>query len=218
MVGHYRLSEFGFDLPAGAHIVAPETVRAVEGATALIEAAEAKAAGIIKDAEQAYQDERERGYRDGLAKARLESFERLVGESATLDAELHRVEGELSRLVLACVRKLVDGFDDRAKAEATVRSALKQMRREKRAELRVAPSQYGHFNEAIGAITAQFPEVELIDVVEDAGLEAPRVIIETGIGRVDGDLGGNIAELEAILRRVVAGEEESAPLPEAATP
>ncbi len=49
------------------------------------------------------------------------------------------------RLVLACVRKLVDGFDDRAKAEATVRSALKQMRREKRAELRVAPSLWRPF-------------------------------------------------------------------------
>lgn len=207
MVGPYRLSELGFALPAGAHVLPPEAVRALEGATALLQAAEEKAAGIVADAEKVYADERERGYREGLATARLEAFERLIGESATLDNALRAAEPELARLVFGCVRKLVDGFDDRTKAEATVRGALKQMRREKRAELRVAPSQYAEFSASIGGIVAQFPELELVDVVEDAGLEAPRVVVETAIGRVDGDLGDNLAALEVALRRVIADAE-----------
>lgn len=210
MVGPYRLGRLDFTLPAGAHVLPPEMVRALEGATALLEAAEDKAAAIIADAERVHREERERGHREGLAAARLDAFERLIGESAGLDAALQALEPELTLLVLGSVAKLVDGFDERAKAEATVRSALKQMRREKRAELRVAPSQYAYFSESVASITAQFPELDLLDVVEDAGLVAPRVIVETPIGRVDGDLGDNIAGLERALRRVVGADEAPA--------
>lgn len=201
MVGYYRLKEMGFRLASGAHILPREAFEPVEAATALVDEAQTVAAGIVEDARRIYEQERERGYREGLAMARLEAAGRLLEEGALLDRKLAEIEGGLTEIVVAGVRRLVHGFDDSEKAAILVRAALRQMRREKKAELRVSPQQYEEMRAAIGGIVADFPEVELVDVVEDATLAPPQVIVETGIGRVEGDLGRNLDELERAIRR-----------------
>src|SRR5690606_6224672 len=128
-----------------------------------------------------------------------------IGESALLDRKLAEIESGLVEIVVASVRRLIHGFDDREKAISLVRAALKQMRREKKAELRVSPEQYQEMRAAIGEIIRDFPEIELVDVVEDATLVSPQIIVETGIGRVEGDLGRNLDALEETLRDVAAG-------------
>ncbi|WP_187371582.1 type III secretion system stator protein SctL [Methylobacterium oryzihabitans] len=204
MDGPYRLSELGYRLPAGAHVLAPEALAPVEAATGLLREAEARAAGIVASAQAAYDEERRRGYADGLAQARLDAVERLLRESAALDAGLRDLEGELGRLVASCLRKLVAGFDDHARAEAAVRAALRQMRRERRPELRVAPAQFPAFKAGIAAIAAEFPEIEFVDVVEDAGLVPPQVVVEGRIGRVEADLDAALDDVEALIRGAVA--------------
>lgn len=210
MVGYYRLKELGYRLPAGTHILSKEEFAPIAQATALLADAEARAAAIVAESEAAYQRECARGYEDGMAKARLEAAERLLEESGILDAKLREIERDLAQVVTTCVRKLVDTFDDITRAEATVRGALKQMRREKKAELRVSSEQLAHFRAAIGDIIKDFPEVELVDVIEDTSLVAPQVILETSIGRVEGDFGRRLAELEEILRTAASRRTEEA--------
>lgn len=199
MVGYYRLKELGFRLAAGAHVVRRAAFEPVEAAAEIVAEAERKAASIVAGAEAAHAAERARGYEDGLAMARIEAAERLLGESAALDRRLAGVEHELVDIVAASVRRLIDDFDDRTKAETLVRTALRQMRREKRAELRVSPAQFGEMRQSIDRIVADFPEVDLVDIVEDDTLSAPQIIVETAIGRVEGDLGRSLDELVAIL-------------------
>lgn len=76
--------------------------------------AEARAAEIVAEAQAEYHRRSLQGYEEGLTKAKLESVERLLGESALLDAGLASVEAEMTRIVAACLRKLVDDFDDHA--------------------------------------------------------------------------------------------------------
>jgi type III secretion protein L len=128
-----------------------------------------------------------------------------------LDRKLAGAEAELTDVVVAAVRRLVQGFNDREKAEILVRAALKQMRREKKAELRVSHEQYQELRESISGLLKEFPEVELVDVVEDPTLVAPQVIVETSIGRVEGDIGRHLDELEAIVAgtiRSAAGQSD----------
>jgi len=211
VVGYYRLKELGYRVAAGSQILSPEDFAPVEQATSLLADAEARAAAIVEDAKVAYQNECVRGYDDGIAKARLESAERLIHENAVLDAKLREVERDLAGVVAASVRKLIDTFDDTARAEAVVRGALRQMRREKKAELRVSSEQLPHFREKIGAIIKEFPEVELVDVIEDTSLTAPQVVLETSIGRVEGDFGQRLTELEEILRTAASQRAEEQP-------
>jgi type III secretion protein L len=200
VVGYYRLSELGFKLAAGAHIVRRSEFAAIEQANRLLAQAEATCAQMLEQAEKSYQDETRRGYEDGLVEARIQSVGQLLTENRELDQGLLEIQRDLARLVVDCVRKLVDGFDDVSRAEALVKAAIRQMRREKVAELRVSPALHEHFRERISAITSEFPEVQLVDVVEDPTLDSSRIILETSIGRVDGNIEQRLDDLETVIR------------------
>lgn len=204
MVGTYRLAEFGFRLASGAHLMRRADVETLETANALVVAAEARASAIEASAAEAFEAERRRGYEDGTAAARLDAAERLLAESLTLDQRLDEVEGELADLVLQGVRKLVAEFDERAKAESMVRAALTQMRREKKAEIRVSRAQLGELRAVAERVRGEFPELQLVDVLGDDALQSPNVVVETAIGRVEGDLGRAVGDLERALRSVGA--------------
>ncbi len=214
MAGYYQLKELGFRLEAGIHLLPRRMVGAMDEASALVEAARRQATEIVADAEQAFAREKARGYEEGRAQAGREAAARLLDENALLDLRLREIEDELAGIVIACVRKLVQGFGDDEQAASLVRAALVQMRREKRAELRVAPAQYAAMREGIGRIVADFPEVELVDVVEDATLSPPRIVLETAIGRVEGDLGRDLEALERIVRAcALAGDGQAGGFP-----
>jgi type III secretion protein L len=210
VVGYYRLNELDFKLAAGAHIVPRSEFAAVEQANHLLSQAEATCARIIREAEEAYQSEMRRGYEDGLVEARIQSVGQLLQENRELDQGLLEIQRDLARLVVDCVRKLVDGFDDVTRAEALVKAAMRQMRRENAAELRVPTSLHEHFRQRIAAILGEFPEVQLVDVVEDSTLEPPRIILETSIGRVDGNLAQRLDDLETVIRSAHARDSADA--------
>ena len=199
MVGFYRLKDIGVRLAAGSHFVPASEFAVVEEANRILEAAEERAAAIVEDARHIYVEEKARGYEDGRRDAQLESVQRLLSEQRALDAALNGIERDLARLVETCVRKLIHSFDDSARAESVVRQALAKMRREKRVELRAPSSVYPFLRGSIDRIRADYPEVELIDVVEDDSLSPDQIIVETSIGRVDGNLGQRLEELSLIL-------------------
>lgn len=200
MVSYYRLKHFGFALPAGTHVMPRSEFAAVDESERLLKEAETTCEDIRQKAKQAYEDEKRCGYEDGLAEGRMESIERLLRESSELDRSLINIERDLARLVAECVRKIIMKFDDTTRAEAVVRAALTQMRRERRAELRVSTRLHAHFRTQIDVILKDFPEVELVDVVEDSTLEPDRIILETSIGRVDGNIAKRLDDLEAVIR------------------
>lgn len=205
----YRLKEFGFDLPSGCHVLPDDTVRALDAAAEIVRSAEARACDMSERAELAFEQRRRDGYEAGLDEARRESLRRLLAENAQLDAGLRACEADLARLVASCARKLLGDFDDGARAEAVVRDALRRMRREKRAELRVAPEQAAALRSRLGAILAEFPEIELVDVVPDAALTPPRIVLESRIGRVEGDFAARLAELDELILAAAAHFNEA---------
>lgn len=200
MVSYYRLSDLGFRLAAGAYVVPRADFAALEKANELLAEARASCDRILNEAKLAYQNEKRRGYEDGLTEGRVEWIGHLLDESRELDQRLVAIEQDLTRLVVHCVRKLVTGFDDVARAEAMVRAALQQVRREKHAELRVSPPYFEHFRKRIAAIVREFPGVELVDVIMDDTLERDRIILETPVGRVECNIAQRLEEIERVIR------------------
>ncbi len=200
MAGIYRLDTFGFKLASGAYVLKAADLARLAEAEGIIVAAEARAREIIASAEDVFKSEAERGFQKGLTDAQFAAVDRLIAESGALDRALADLQQDLNAIVAASVRKLIDGFDDQAKVEAVVKNALKQMRREKRLQVRVSPSQSGRLKAAANAIKEEFPEIELIDVVEDSTLDAPRIIVESAVGRIDGNIGDRLDDLDALIR------------------
>lgn len=104
MVGYYRVSDLGFRVAPGSFVLPVEGFAPVAEASALIEAAQARAEEIVADAVEARETEKQRGFEEGLREARLAAIERMLRESVVLDARLRDVEKDLTGLVVACTR------------------------------------------------------------------------------------------------------------------
>jgi type III secretion protein L len=207
VAGLRELTPLGYRLAAGPHLLGAEETGAIEVAGRLIAAAEARAEEIVRDAEEQRRLEAERGFRDGIAEGQRAALARLLMEQAALDAGLRAVEQDLVAVTTAAVRRLVGSFDDRARVETVIRSALGQMRREKRAQVRVGPAHVAHVREAVSELIKAYPEVELVDVVEDPSFDGGRVAVETSIGRVEADIGERLGSLIEALSRAAASQK-----------
>src|ERR1700733_2309703 len=109
MVAYYRLKDFGFTMAGGGYVVPRSEFAAMEEASRLLAQAEATCAEILEQARETYENEKRRGYEEGLANARIESIGQLIRESSDLDQGLRAVERYLARIVAESVHKLLVG-------------------------------------------------------------------------------------------------------------
>lgn len=200
MVGYYRLNNLGFTLDAGAHVLPRTSYEALDAANQLVSSAEAARDDILRQAKLAYAEERRRGYEDGLEESRLEALRTLLYESVELDKGLHAVERDLVRVVSDCVRKIIANFDNAEIAEALVRAAMQQMKRERSVELRVSADLFDHFRKKVDEILSEYQEIHLLDVVVDTTLAPDQLILETSIGRVEINVGQRIEDILSVIQ------------------
>lgn len=200
MADVFSLRPLGLAHDATDGILAAETAEAVAGAALILERARQEAAAIIADAETARAEERRRGHAEGLAEAQAQSAAWLHGARQDLERRLDQMQTELADVVLQSVRRIVHSFDDRRIALETVRSALASLRSEKRLQLFVAPAVEGAVREALPGFRADYPEIELIDVIADPALSPPDVRLESELGVVTSILDDTLAQLGRLLR------------------
>lgn len=196
----YRLSALGLGAAAPDGILPAAALADIDAAVLILERAQAEAAALAEAARTAYEAERARGLAEGRAEARREAAARLIGEQAALDQALAALEGELADLVLATVRRLIQRFDGAELATELTRSALATMRSEKRAQLHVPPEVQDAVRAALPDLLADYPEIELIDVIADPGLAPPSLRLESALGVVDFVLDDTLDGLRRLLR------------------
>jgi type III secretion protein L len=174
---------------------------ALADAHAMIEQARADAARIVKQAHDAYQAERERGYADGMQAARVDQAAVMLGLSEQTSEYLKRVEADLVDLVGASLRRIVADFDASERVLAVVRSGLALVRQQKQVLLRVHTEDAAIVRQNMQALLAQFPSVDFLDVVADDRFERGACRVETGIGTIETSLGMQLDILQAALRQ-----------------
>lgn len=172
-------------------------------ARALIDAAEAEAAAIRASAREAYEQERRRGYDDGVEAARVESAEQMIANvSSTIDY-YEKVEVRMVELVLQAMRRIIADFDDRTRVSVVVRSALSAVRNQKQVTLRIAPDKLEQLKQATDELLATFPGIGYVDTVADGRLTGDACIVETEIGVVEASMEGQIAALGRAFTKIL---------------
>lgn len=196
-----RLSLRGLGLlEAAPHGVIPAArIREAEAATTILEDAEAAGAAIRAGAEAAREEARQQGYRDGLEAAARDAAQRLVAESAALDASLAALEGRLAELVAGCVRQVVGEIGRDELIDRTVATALASVRSQRRLRLHVARQAADAARAAVERCRDDYPEIELVDIIEDPALRPPDLRLESDLGVVHFVLDDTLAELGAVL-------------------
>lgn len=201
MATFYRLKAFGHGLAAPAGVVKAAALEELGQAGDVLAEAERQAAQLIADAQVVYESEKRRGHAEGRAAADAERAIRMIEDLGRLDSRLADLESELGGVVFASVRQIIAGFEDEALAEQVARSAIASMRSEKRGQLFVSTAALKHTQAALVSILEGFPEIELVDVIEDPELNAPDVRLESAMGVVTFVLDDTLAALQRLLEQ-----------------
>ena len=190
-------------LPPGTRVLPAADLAALVEAQAVLDDAHAQAEAILAGAREAFEAERRRGYEDGKQEALLDQAEKMIETVSRTVEYFAGVENEMVDLVMASVRKVVDGFDDREKVMIVVRNALAVVRNQKQMTLRLHPAEIESVRERINDILAAYPGVGYLDLLADARLGRGACILESQIGMVEASLEGQIEALRGAFQRTL---------------
>ncbi|MPM23309.1 Yop proteins translocation protein L [bioreactor metagenome] len=187
----------------GQRIVRADDVAAWGDAQALLASARQQADAIVARAEAELEAERQRGYEEGLAEARMEQAEKMIDTvSRTIDY-FARVEEDMVGLVMAAVRKIIDDFDEADRVHIVVKNALSVVRNQKQMTLRLHPQQVDVVRARVNDLLAAYPGVGYLDIVGDGRLTKESCILESEIGLVEASIDSQIKALEGAFHKVL---------------
>lgn len=166
-------------------VLSPQEVQAWQDAQQLLAQARQEAERIRAEAVQAYEDEKQRGYEEGVAMARMDEAERLI-ENATRTVDYFAgIEQKIVALVMNAVRRIMADFDDATRVLAVVQSGLSVMRNQKQLTLRLSPEHAATVRERAQHLLERFPGVGMMDIVPDNRLKGDAAILESEMGVVE---------------------------------
>jgi len=190
-----------FDVEAESPRVSADEAVAIERTEELIAAAENEAAKIREEAKTAYENERKRGYDDGIAQGKEEILMQkldLLDESVRF---MNGVENKVADIVIKALGKCVAEIGDEELVRQIVKKSMQAVvRTQTEVTVRVAPDMVAAVKERIGSITADYPTVKLVNVQPDERLAGAACVVETEAGMVEASIEGQLAAIEKSIR------------------
>ena len=165
----------------------------------VLEEARAEAEELVRTAREQYDTARDRGYADGSAQAQQELAERMLELVAGSVDYLGNAEKQLSRVVMACLRKILGAFPEEDLVIRAARAALEDLRNEPRATLRVHPSVADAVRARKSEIMQGDSDVAYVEIVGDDRMEHGSACLESEAGIVDASIEVQIKALEKVF-------------------
>jgi type III secretion protein L len=186
-----------------ARIMRAHELAAFRQAEQIVADAQAQADAIVAGAQAAFEAERERGYQEGLERARLQQAEQMIENVALTVDYFGKIEDRMVSLVMQAVHKIMSDFDDRDRVIATVRNVLSVVRNQKQMTLRLHDSEVELVRARLDDLLAAYPATGYVDVVGDNRLKPGSCILESDIGLVEASMEGQLAALQNAFQRVL---------------
>jgi type III secretion protein L len=177
--------------------------RAQDESAKIIAAAKDEAKKIVDEAKATYESEKKRGYGDGVSSGKEEMADQLM-ELATKSADsFTKLEKDVIDVVVRAIKKILGDVDKNELITSVVKNALKMVKSQKQAVLKVAPSEATFLRDRVVELTKDTPSIEFLDVVSDAHLAPGSCLLETDLGVVDASVSVQIAAIEKSLGRMI---------------
>ena len=173
----------------------------------LIEAAKEKADQIIIEAKMVYEEEKKRGYQDGLEESKGESAKIIHETIMSCNKYYLTAEKSITDAVLSCVKMIHKNFDDVEGTMNIVKESLKHVSNQKQITLHVNEHEVEKVRKQINDILSSFPEIGFIDVIADLRLNNGGCILETEVGIIDASLDTQLSVLEEKIEKMFASHE-----------
>ncbi|WP_079253841.1 HrpE/YscL family type III secretion apparatus protein [Endozoicomonas arenosclerae] len=168
----------------------------------IIKKAREHAREILDQSRQAYENEKQRGYEDGIAESKVDQAEQMLKVVSRTINYLSEVEKALADILMSGVKKIIGEFDQEELAVNLVRNALQHVRNEKQVTIRIPPSQFKMVKARLNEILAEYKGVGFIDLVADQRLSTGDCIMESDIGVVDASVDLQIKALQKRFERI----------------
>ncbi|MBQ3892945.1 MAG: HrpE/YscL family type III secretion apparatus protein [Mailhella sp.] len=193
----FRLNADSFIPAEGTKIIRSADYGIMAEANALLEDARARAEKTLKDAEAAYQEKREEGYRDGLEEGKMEHSEKMLETILSSVEFIEGIEDTLVQIVNQSVRKIIGDMDSGERIVSIVRNALNNVRGQQKVTVRVAPGDEPAVSKALAMMTASpSGSASFLTILADARLQRDSCILESELGVVDASLETQLKALE----------------------
>lgn len=169
----------------------------------MIALAKDQAAKIVEDAKQAYEEEKKRGFNEGMEAGNQRISEVMIEAAARSVQNFEEFEDDIIEIISDALKKILGEFDDRDLISRVVKNALSTVRNQKKVTVIVNPSDADTVREKIKEFLALYPGITTIDVLTDVRVSSGGCKIETEIGVVDASLEIQLEAIKKSLAKVV---------------
>ena len=208
------IKPYGIQLLPGQKVIKSEDYAVIKKSMTLVETAKDQAREIHRQATVGFEEEKRRGYEEGLDESRMEQSEhmlRMVDQSINY---LKEVEDSLANILMMAVKKIIDNYNDRDMVVGLIKSGLNHVRNERQVTVRVPPSQFTHVKEKIADILADYKGIGILTPVSDPRLKSGSCILESKLGVVDASVD---VQLKALQKRFAQLTAQATTDPDALT-
>lgn len=175
-------------------VLRPEDMEEFKMAETIIGKAEAEAEQIregaqdvLAQAHERYQEEKERGYQEGLAQAKAEYLEKLMTLKREREEMFKNAEGDMIQLVSEVIEKVLGEAIEKGSIVAVVKHALSQLQG-RQVIVRVNPTDIQHLKVNQPQFVELVGQSRSLSFQEDETVEAGGCIVETEVGTLDAQL------------------------------
>lgn len=194
------LKEGTFEVDPASKILKSRDYGAYLKAEEVIALARDKAAGIIRASRKAFEDEKKRGYDEGMEEGNQRISEIMIESVARSVENFSEFENDVIEVVGDALRKILGEIDSEELISRVVKNALATVRNQKKVTVIVNPSDSEVVHGRINDLLAEYPAINTIDVLTDARVTAGGCKLETEMGVVDASLE---VQLEAIKKALI---------------
>jgi type III secretion protein L len=182
-------------------IIGAERLGELLKGVSVLESAALEAQAIIDKSHAEFHLEKERGYREGLAQARVEMAEQFAAEAARKANEINSQEDRLTRIVMRSLAKILqdDVGLDQLYAKALTR-VMRSLQDERYLTLRVPVADVARIRAMVDEQIRTFASPPFVDVIGDAELAHGACIVESEHGAIDASLDTQMNAIERALK------------------
>ena len=191
-----------FELVSDRRLVKATDAATVRSADEIIAAAETEAARIREEAKVAFEEEKKRGYDQGIAEGKMEIAMMKIDQVDQSVAFMEGVEQKMADVVMKALRSRVVEIGDKEMVVQIVRKTMNAViRTQRNVVVKVAPEMADAVKARINEFRTAYTTVETFDVVEDPRLKGAACILETEAGVADASVETQLAAIEKSLKR-----------------
>lgn len=175
--------------------------RAKDKAADIIQGAKQEAESIITSAGEAYEQEKKRGYQDGVDIGERKIAAEVTNTVIDTVAYLESVEKMIIETIISAIKLILNEVGDEQVIQQLAQKAVHTSRDQKHIILRVSTEHASSVRKKIEELQESFTDQRYVEVIADSTRNSGTCVVETKMGSIDVSLDVQLETIRASLER-----------------